>query len=204
MKDSLKVSKEWYSWFCNGDIEALTTIDNREMFTETIQVQFKGNCINYLTVFKLLDIFKKTFNFLLIEKIRLIWCEDLKDLQFYHVGQDYEIWKENIKKNGFNIDWVLFAEYEDSTEIFNNYIVNVGGDKTYLYKHNSIDRTAIYLWYNPTTDISHYKLEIELRKSLFKLDYKFNIHLPNSYTAQNMKVLETSKHDCLNELESLR
>ncbi len=202
MRKLLVVSDEWYNWFCNDVIELVTTIDNRESFTESIQGELDGNQINYQTVFKLLDAFTKAFNFLQVEEIRLMWCEELNDLQFYYSGQDYEIWKENVLKNEFIIDWQSFAEYEDPTEIFYNYSISVNNENKSLHKYNSLDRTAIYLWYNPLKNITHYLLEIELKKSLFRFDDYCEINLSNCYTEQNMKVLEMSKHKFLNELKS--
>jgi hypothetical protein len=203
MKKELIVSNEWYKWFRKESIELVTTIDDRELFTEYIQGIYKGNQVNYQTVFKLLDTFKKAFNFLLIENIRLIWCDELKDLQFYNKRQDFEIWKENIIKEGFTIDWQSFFEYEDITDIYYNYILNVEGENSNLYQYNQTDRTAFYIWYNSTTNITHYKIEIELRKSLFKLDDNFKINLSNRDTEQNMRVLAISKQEFLNELEAL-
>ncbi|MFK7002180.1 hypothetical protein [Flavobacterium oreochromis] len=200
--DSIKVSKYWLDWFHNESIELVTTIDNSELFIESIQGNFKGNQVNYQTVFKLLDAFIKSFDFLMVEEIRLIWCDELKDLQFYYAGQDYKIWKESILQEGFKIDWQSFAEYEDCTDIYYNYNLIVEGENSNLYKYNQNDRTAIYLWYNLTTDTTYYKIEIELRKSLFKLDDNFEISISDSNIEHNKIVLELSKNMFLIELKS--
>ncbi|MFK7033370.1 hypothetical protein [Flavobacterium oreochromis] len=200
--DSIKVSKYWLDWFHNESIELVTTIDNSELFIESIQGNFKGNQVNYQTVFKLLDAFIKSFDFLMVEEIRLIWCDELKDLQFYYAGQDYKIWKESILQEGFKIDWQSFAEYEDCTDIYYNYNLIVEGENSNLYKYNQNDRTAIYLWYNLTTDTTYYKIEIELRKSLFKLDDNFEISISDSNIEHNKRVLELSKNMFLIELKS--
>lgn len=184
---NLKVSKDWLISFHSEAIELVTTIDNRELFIQTIKGSFPNTKLNYETVFKLIEAFISSYDFLKIEEIRLMWSKEFKktNLQFYRNENDFLVWKKTVIKNNFEIDSSSFGDIEDSSDIFYNYCLNVNGEDVLLYNYAQNDRTGIYLWYNPKTNTTNYSFVIEFRKSLFMIDKRFETNLPQDYLELN-------------------
>ena len=199
----LKVTKEWLNWFHKEAIEVVGTIDSREMFIQTIEGNFLGNQLNYETVFKLIDAFISSYDFLQLDYIRLIWSEELekKNLQFYRNENDFLVWKENVIKYNFEIENSYYGDYEDPSEIFYNYYLDAEGEEISLYKYNINDRVAIYLYYNLKTNTTCYSIQIEFRKSLFMIDNLFQTNLPESYIEFNNYLREIAKIKMLKKLK---
>ncbi|MBF7089947.1 hypothetical protein IUY40_00080 [Flavobacterium sp. ALJ2] len=199
---NLKVPKDWLTSFHNETIELITTIDNRELFIQTIKGSFPNTQLNYETVFRLIEAFISSYDFLEIEEIRLIWSEGLKktNLQFYRNINDFSVWKETVIKNNFEIDSSSFGDIEDSSDIFYNYYLNVEGEDILLYNYAQNDRTGIYLWYNPKTNTTNYSFVIEFRKSLFMIDKLFEINLPEDYLEFNNNLKATAEIKMLKKL----
>ncbi|MBE8723985.1 hypothetical protein [Flavobacterium hungaricum] len=147
--NTLKVTKEWLDQFHEKNIEYITTIDNRELFTAVFNGEFPGNQFNYETVFKIIEAFISSYHFIKIDYIRLIWSEKLTEnnLQFLKNGEDYSLWKEKILAYNFEIDTTHFPDIEDSTDIFCNYSIDVDGEERTLYQSIN-DRIAIHLFFN--------------------------------------------------------
>lgn len=202
--NKLKVTKEWIKWFHNETVEIVTTIDNRELFTQTFEGNFPGDQLNYKTVFKLIDAFISSYNFLELDCIRLIWSEELenKNSQFHRSENNFLVWKENVIKDNFEIENSYLGDYEDPSEIFHNYCLNAEGAKKSLYKYGTNDRTAIYLWYNVKTKTTHYSISIEFRKSLFMIDKLFETNLPPVYIEFNNYLKTTAETKMLEKLNS--
>jgi hypothetical protein len=202
---TLVVSKQWYDWFNQSRIELVTTIDNRELFITTIKGEIPGNQLNYHTIFKLIEAYKDAFSFLAIDKIRLEWSEDLskQDFQFNNQGEEYYSWKDSILKKNFEIENSYFSDYGDCTEVFYNYYIDQEEESSTLYHCNHFDRTALFLWFVPQTNLTFFKFEIELRKSLFKLDENFEINLPKNFLKQNLALLKNSEKILLSKLNEL-
>jgi len=198
----LKVTKNWLNWFQQNTIELVTTTDNRELFIHSIEGKFSGDQLNYETVFKLIDAFISSYDFLELEYFRLIWSEELgkKNLQFYRKGDDFLAWKKSVINSQFEIENSYTGDYEDQTEIFYNYSIDHEEDIS-LYKYGINDRTAIYLWYNLKNITTHYSILIEFRKSLFMIDNSFENNLPQDYIDFNNNLKETSKMKMLEKLK---
>lgn len=201
--NKLKVTKEWLNWFHNETIELVTTIDNRELFIQTFEGNFAGDQLNYETVFKLIDAFISSYDFLELDYIRLIWSEELekKNLQFHRNKSDFAVWKESVIKYNFEIENSYAGDYEDPSEIFYNYFLNANGKEVLLYNHAQNDRTGIYLWYNVKTKTTHFSISIEFRKSLFMIDKRFEINLPLDYLEFNTNLKATAEIKMLQKLK---
>ncbi len=193
----LKVSNNWLDWFQNENIELVTFIDNRELLIKRLKGEFNGNCLNYSTYFRLIDIFKYNFPFLKIENIRLVFSKNLAEdnLQFCRKSDNYNTWKKKILDGDYNIN----QDFEDSTDIYFNYFIDVVGIKeSLLYKYDTSDSASIYLYYDQKVDTTFYKMDVELRKALFTFDENFDTHLPIDYINNNSRLLakaETSLFD---------
>lgn len=203
MNNKLKVTKEWLNWFHKEAIEVVGTIDNREMFTQIFEGNFLGDHLNYKTVFKLIDAFISSYNFLELDYIRLIWSKELenKNLQFYRNKKDFLVWKKNVTEDSFEIENSYLGDYEDSSEIFYNYCLFAEGEEIALYKYSTNDRTAIYLWYNLKTKTTHYSIHIEFRKSLFMIDKRFETNLPQDYLELNNSLKIAAELKMLKKLQ---
>lgn len=176
---TLKVTSDWLFWFHSEKIEIVSTIDNREMLTTNFEGKIDGDKLNYITVFKLIDTIIEAFCFLKIEKIRLNWTENIEkdNLQFFEKNSSYHEWKECVLKGPYNIENSYGLDYEDSVDIYFNYLLDVNKQIDYLYNFGQTDKISIYLLYNPNLDITNYKIKIELRKALFYHDSNFNKQL---------------------------
>jgi hypothetical protein len=201
--NKLNVTKEWVKWFHKEAIEVVGTIDNREMFTQTFEGNFIGDQLNYKTVFKLIDAFVSSYDFLELDYIRLVWSKELenKNLQFYRSENDFLVWKKNVIDDNFEIENSYLGDYEDPSEIFYNYCLNADGEEISLYKYSSNDRTAIYLWYNLKTKTTHYSINIEFRRSLFMIDKRFETNLSSNCIEFNNRLLANAKIKLLEKLK---
>lgn len=188
---TLQVTSEWLSRFHSENIQLVTTIDNRELFTKTISGKIQGNHLNYSTILKSVEGFIYACCFLKIEKIKLVWTEKLENDNFQILKQnnDFYAWKENVLKGNYEIENLYGQDFEDSTSVFYNYVINVDGEILSLYKYDQTEETAIYFWYNPQTDTTNYLINVELRKALFVKDNNFDFHLPDSILNQNKSLL---------------
>jgi hypothetical protein len=202
---ALQVTSNWLKWFQSENIELVTTIDDREMFTKIIKGEIHGNQLSYKTVFKLVESFLSVFCFLKIEKIRLVWCEKLENdnLQFYNYENSFENWKCDVLKRDYEMENSFEADYEDSTEIYYNYSVNADGKDLSLYQFEQTDRTAIFLWYNPKTDTTIYTINTVLRKALFSIDKNFEVHLPDDFIEHNEIILAQIDDKIMNKIKAV-
>ncbi len=201
----LKVTIDWLNWFHKEAIEVITTIDNKELFSKSLEGEVSGNHLSYNTVFKLVDSFLSAFDFLIIDYIRLIWCEKLKNdnLQLSNRGDTFEDWKESVLKGNYEFENSFGGDYEDPTNIYYNYLLDAEGKDMSLYKYNQTDGTLIFLWYNPKTDTTMYSIDIELRKALFSIDKYFDVHLPDDFIEHNKIMLAQAEDKIMSMFKTI-
>ena len=155
--------------------------------------------------FKLVDSFLSAFDFLIIDYIRLIWCEKLKNdnLQLSNRGDTFEDWKESVLKGNYEFENSFGGDYEDPTNIYYNYLLDAEGKDMSLYKYNQTDGTLIFLWYNPKTDTTMYSIDIELRKALFSIDKYFDVHLPDDFIEHNKIMLAQAEDKIMSMFKTI-
>jgi hypothetical protein len=203
--NSINVTSEWLNWFYSERIQLITTIDNREMLTKTLKGHIQGDHLNYTMVFKIIEIFLIEFDFLKVDKIRLVWSERLEkeNLQFFNQGENFESWKENVLKSNHTFENSFGGDYEDPTELYYNYSIYKQDHNLELYKYGQTDRAAIYLWYNPEMNITNYEINLELRTALFSSDEQFMLQLPDNCIKQNNALLDKAKNHTIEKLKKI-
>ncbi|RAV97753.1 hypothetical protein [Pseudochryseolinea flava] len=163
----LKVTQSWLDWFKGNSIELITTISNREFFTRIVEGRFSTNEVSYGMIFKLIDSFKSSLDFLAVREIRLAYSPELDEngIQFCSEEDKYIEWKSLVleKKISFSVD-----DFDnDGTNIFFDYLLEANEIQTSLFRFSSQDVATIYFWQDKLSGEISYKIEVELRKYLF-------------------------------------
>jgi hypothetical protein len=189
--NELKVTSDWLAWFQKESIEAVTTIDNREMKRVSIKKELVGNYVNYRTILAVIDKFCEVFGWIAVNEIRLEYSNEIEQagLQFY-TGGEYTAWRDQVLRDFYSISPVK-DDYVDSSQIYCNYRVNANGVSTFLYSHGGLDVIDFFVHYDKDNDRTVYTIEAEVRKILFEVD-GFEVNLPEEYLNHNSKLLQSA------------